>query len=534
MKQRPSPWRFFILGIAAAAAGCTVGPDYLGPPDAAPLSSAAGHFKRATPADTTEPPPQVARWWDALNDPVLTHVIDLSLAQSPNLQAAEARILEARAALAKQRAAAYPSATALGAAIRADAPAGGPLASLGSDSGSGSTGTTGTTGTTGASGSGTTDTSASGRTTFNLYTVGFDAIWELDIFGGVRRGVESARASAEAAGAQYEDAQVQLAAEVGRAYAALRGAQEQLALAERNLAIQQKLLDLTTARRRFGTADDLDIERARAQVLSGRASLVPLRGEVEQELDQLALLAGQEPGTLDATLSTPAPLPMPPASVPIGDPAAMLRRRPDVRAAEGAVASSNAQIGQAVAALFPKVTLFGNVGYTSENAHGLFNGDKLALVGGPALQWNFLNFGSTRSQIRQARAANQESIARYDQAVLAALQDAESSLSRFGHQRQSVDALTETRDSTVRAATLAQTRYAGGTATLLDALDADRQRVQADQNLAQARADLVRDYVALQKSLGLGWKPAPESELDRLETGAADTDSKNRGVALNP
>ncbi len=524
--------RLFLLVAAAAAAGCTVGPDYRGPPDAAPLSSAAGHFKRATPADTTEPPPQVARWWDALNDPALTHVIDLALAQSPNLQAAEARILEARAALAKQRAAAYPSATALGAAIRADAPPGGPLASLGGSSSSSSTGTSSTSGTTG---NGTTDsTTDSSRTTFNLYTVGFDAIWEVDIFGGVRRGVESARASAEAAGAQYEDAQVQLAAEVGQAYAALRGAQEQLALAERNLAIQQKLLDLTTARRRFGTADDLDIERARAQVLSGRASLVPLRGEVEQELDQLALLAGQEPGTLDNALATPAPLPMPPASVPVGDPAAMLRRRPDVRAAERAVASSNAQIGQAVAALFPKVTLFGNIGYTSEAAHDLFNYDKLAIVGGPALQWNFLNFGSTRSQIRQARAANQESIARYDQAVLAALQDAESSLSRFGHQRQSVDALTETRDSTVRAATLAQTRYAGGTATLLDALDADRQRVQADQNLAQARADLVRDYVALQKSLGLGWKPAPEAELDRLETGAADTDSKSRGVAINP
>jgi NodT family efflux transporter outer membrane factor (OMF) lipoprotein len=523
MARGPRPWHRFAastLVALLALEGCAVGPDYHGPPDAAPLSRAAGAFRRADPTDAGPLAPQPARWWEPLHDAELNHLIELAFAQSPTLRVAQARILEARATLAKQRAAGYPSATATAAAIKANVPAGSPLAAFGASSGdsSASASGSGTSGTSnggsssadsGGNGSGSAQP-ASGRQTFDFYTAGFDAIWELDLFGGIRRGVEGARASAEAAAARYEDAQVQLAAEVGQAYAGLRGVQAQLALARRNLEIQQKLLELTQARRQYGTADDLDVERARAQRTRARADLVPLQGQLEQAQDQLALLTGQEPGTLDGELASPKPLPALPASVPVGDPASMLRRRPDIRAAERGLASSNAAIGQAVAQYFPRVRLIGNIGYSAGKASELFDRNKLAALGGPLLQWNFLNFGSTRAQVRQARAANDEAIARYDGAVLAALQDAEGSLSRFRHQRENAVELTDARDAAARAAVLARTRYGGGTASLMDALDADRQRLQAEQSLLQSQAELVRDYVALQKSLGLGWQPAPD------------------------
>ncbi len=505
-----------LLPIALAAllcTACTVGPNYPGAPDAAPLSTKAAAFRRADAQQTPAALPP-ARWWEALNDPELTRLVDSALAHSPTLRAARARILEARAALAKQRAAGDPSATATAAAIKARVPAGG-LSSL-AGGGSSSQGSA-----QGSSGSSSASSTPSGHETLDFYTIGFDALWELDIFGGNRRAVESARARTEAAAAQHEDAQVQLAAEVGQAYASLRGLQEQLAIAQHNSQLEQQMLQLTELRRRGGTADDLDVERMRSQITRTQADIVPLQGRIEEALDQLALLTGQEPGTLDAELTPAAALPELPASVPVGDPAALLRRRPDVRAAERSLAASNAAIGQAVAQLFPTVTLFGNIGYSSQQFSNLLDKNKLALVGGPLLRWNFLNFGSTRAQIRQANASNQEALANYDQAVLAALQDAESSLSRFRHQRDNVVQLGISRDAAARTAALAQKRYGGGTASLIDALDAERQRLQADQSVSQARAELLRDYVALQKSLGLGWQPAPVDDDDDKRKGAA-------------
>lgn len=365
-----------VLGLTA----CTVGPDYLGPPNAAPLSGAAGVFRRADKTELPAPPP--ARWWDALGDPVLTRIIDLSLAQSPTLRAAQARILQAREALTRRRAAAYPSATATGAGIAANLPPNSPLAALGGSGSSGSSSSTGSTG-------GTSSSTQAGRQTVDFYTAGFDAIWEIDFFGGLRRGVEGARALVESSAARYEDAEVQLAAEVGQAYASLRGVQVQIGLARNTLEDQQRLLELTQSRRLHGTADDLDVERARAQVLRARADITPLSSRQQEALDQLALLAGQEPGTLDDALRHAAPLPTLPETVAVGDPASMLRRRPDVRAAERALVSSNAAIGQAIAQRFPRVRLIGDIGFSSGKVSDLFSRNNLMALGGPVLQWNF-------------------------------------------------------------------------------------------------------------------------------------------------
>lgn len=470
---------------------CTVGPDYPGPPEVAPHAASAPGFQRAAPAQTQDPPP--ARWWDALNDPVLSELIDRGLHNSPNLQAAQARIRQARAVLSTQRSAELPRATATGGAFRASIPPGSPLAALSG----------------GSSGSSGGSAPPPGRKEQSLFTAGFDATWELDLFGGVRRGVEGARARVEAAAAQYDDAQVQLAAEIGQAYATLRSQQLALALAQADEAAQAKLVALTEARSRFGTADAGMLEPARAQLIQTRATAAPIPGQLAVSLDQLALLTGQEPGTLDALLAAPAALPLLPATIPVGDPAAMLRRRPDVRAAERSLASANAAIGGAVAKRFPSITLFGNASFTNGQFPKLFRLDSLSALGGPLLQWNFLNFGAVQSGIEQARAADEEALANYRGAVLSALEDAESSLSRFAQQRQTLDHRVAGVDSAERSLEVARLRAAGGTASLIDVTRAESQKVQAEQARVAAEAELLRDFMALQKSLGLGWQPRP-------------------------
>ncbi|MDQ2779930.1 MAG: efflux transporter outer membrane subunit [Pseudomonadota bacterium] len=493
-----------------AMSACTVGPDYRGPPTVAPQADAAGAFRRAGDETATVNPP--ARWWEALHDPVLSELVERGLHNSPNLQAAEARIRQARAVLGSRQSDALPKATATGAAIRATVPPGSPLAAL---SGGGSSG-----------GAGGADAPPPGRKAFNVFNAGFDATWELDLFGGVRRGVEGARAQVAASVARYEDVQVQLAAEIGQAYTALRSQQLQIALANRIESAQQKLLDLQRARRRYGTADDRSIEPARAQLIQTRASAAPLPGQLAQSLDQLALLTGQEPGTLDAMLvasaadpgsvpvsaamgSAPALLPPLPTSVAVGDPRAMLRRRPDVRAAERVLAASNAAIGSAVAQRFPSVTLFGNIGFTNGQFPKLLQVDSLSALGGPILRWNFLNFGAVQAGIDQAEAANDEALANYRGAVLQALQDAESSLARFGQQRRTLAQRIDGVASAERQFHLARVRQVGGTASMLDVWLAESRELQAEQARVMAEAELLRDFIALQKSLGLGWQPRP-------------------------
>jgi outer membrane protein TolC len=239
-----------------------------------------------------------------------------------------------------------------------------------------------------------------------------------------------------------------------------------------------------------------------------QAQIAPLEGLVEQATDQLAVLTGREPGALDAELAAVAAVPTPPAVVPIGDPAALLRRRPDIRAAERRLAASNAQIGQNVAELFPKVTLFGNVGYSSTGSGQLFKSANLGAFGGPSLSWNLFDIPRIKAQVRGAAAGRDAAQAHYEGVVLAALQDAEASLSRFGHQRQSLAALARAEASANRAADLISRRYQGGTASLIDVLDAQRQQILARQALAEGQARLTNNYVALQKSLGLGWGDA--------------------------
>jgi outer membrane protein TolC len=260
---------------------------------------------------------------------------------------------------------------------------------------------------------------------------------------------------------------VQLAADVAQAYAGLRDAQRREVLLRRSGEIEQRMLDLTRQRRDLGTASQADVERLDTQLNQIEAAIAPLQAQAEASLDQLAVLTAAEPGQLDATLSGPGTLPLPPASVPIGDPAAMLRRRPDIRGAERLLAASNAQIGQAVAQFFPTVSLAGTVGFASTNASRLFTGASVADLGGAGLSWGIFNFGRTSARVREAEAGNEAALAQYQNTVLAALQDAETALSRFGRQREAVMRLAAAEASAARAAALTRERQQEGTASLI-------------------------------------------------------------------
>jgi outer membrane protein, multidrug efflux system len=245
------------------------------------------------------------------------------------------------------------------------------------------------------------------------------------------------------------------------------------------------------------------------QVQSTRANMIPLRAQVEEELDRLAVLTGRAPGELDGELSAAGAIPTPPSAVEVGDPASLLRRRPDIRAAAQALIQKNAAVGQRIADRFPKVTLLGVIGFGSTDTSDLFNSDNFTSIFAPMLQWNAVDFGLGAARVEQARGEADEADATYRKTVLSALQDAELSLSRYGHQRQNLASLTSVQESADRAAGMMQKRVDGGTATTLDMLDAERQRINAEQSVAEARAMLMQDYIALQKSLGLGWAREP-------------------------
>lgn len=342
----------------------------------------------------------------------------------------------------------------------------------------------------------------------DFFNLGFDASWEIDLFGGSRRTVEASRASVEAAQANVADAQVQLTADIAQAYVNLRDRQAQLALSQRTAALQQQMLGLVQQRRSRGASSDLDVERLQTQLRATQAQAVPIEAEIVALKNALAVLAGDRPGALDAMLDPSSPVPLPPAQIAIGDPEQMLKRRPDIRAAERNLAASTAQIGVAEASRFPRISLMGMIGLGGTSPSDLVDLDNLTALAMPRLQWQFLDFGRGKARVGQAEGRRDEAEAQYRQAVLGALRDAEDALARFGSRRRAIASLEQVRASAQRASELMQQRQRAGTATLIDALDAERQRVVAEQNVATAVAALTNDFVALQKALGLGWSDA--------------------------
>ncbi|MFD1033920.1 efflux transporter outer membrane subunit [Sphingomonas hankookensis] len=463
--------RTLSLSALLLLGACTVGPNYAGPPATATDAVTRGNFVRATdPAFT--PAPGLARWWEGLNDPLLTRLVDDALAHSPTIDQALARVREAQAQLSQQRASLKPSASANATVLAAELPPFQP----GSDA-----------------------------TSVQFYNVGANASWELDLFGGGRRQIEQTRATGDARIADLADVQVSLSAGVAQAYVALRDVQARIGLSDATTRLQQQQLALTRQRLAAGTASQLSVERLQTQLENTQAQAIPLAAQRDEYLNQLAVLTGRTPGALDATLSAVVPVPLPPAQVAVGDPAALIARRPDVRAAERQLAAGTAAIGVAKARELPGIRFLGLLGLGGTSPGSVFDLGNLTALAAPSLSWSFLDFGKNRAATRVSEAQRDQADATYRKTVLDALQDAETALSRFGNTRAQLGQLVQAQATAARATALNRQRVAAGTTTLIDQLDVERQQLSATSAVTQARAQLTQSYIAVNKALGLGW-----------------------------
>ena len=488
--------KLFLLA-ATALAGCTVGPSYSGPPKTAADAAARGSFVRANdPAFVAAP--ALARWWDGFADPMLSRLVDDALAASPTIDRATARIREAQAQLRQQRTGSLPGVSANATYIRGELP---PI-DLGGDSGQQQGGGEQ------SQGQGQDD-----ATSLQFYNLGLNATWELDLFGGQRRGIEQRRATADARVADLADAQVSLSAQVAQAYVGLRDVQARIRLNAASVALQQRQLGLQRQRLVRGTTSQLAIERLQNQLENTQAQAIPLAAQRDEYLNQLAVLTGRTPGALDATLATELPVPLPPAQVPIADPAALIAQRPDVRSAERQLAAATASVGVSKAKELPVVRFLGLLGLGGPSLGDVVDLGKLTALAVPTLSWSFLDFGRARAATAAARAQRDQADAAYRETVLAALQEAETALSRFGNTRQQLGQLAQAETTATRAATLNRQRFAAGTTTLIDQLDVERQQLAAAIAVSQAKAQLSQSYIAVNKALGLGW--APRSNLPK-------------------
>jgi len=469
-----------VIGVAVAA--CTVGPQYRGPPPVAADAIARGGFVRAQ--DTLlSPGPGVARWWETLGDPVLTSLEEQALAGSPSIEVATAKLRQARAQVREQKAANVPGIKPNATYGRAKLP-GSSLGSLGSSDNAGSP----------------------PSTVISFYDLGLTASWEPDLFGGTRRSIEEAQATVGARFSDLADAQVSLTAQVAEAYVNLRDTQTRLRLNQDSSNLQQQQLDLNEQRARAGTSSHLDLDRQVNQLENTKAQIIPLAAQVEQYMNELAALTGQTPGALDAALIAVASVPLPPQSVPIGDPAALVSNRPDIRSAERSLAASTADIGVAKAKLFPSVSFIGILGLGGSTPSDMFDVRDLTTLVAPSLTWDLSGLAKNAAAMHAAEAERDQAQAQYRKAVLQALQDAETALSRFGHYREQLAGLMRAQAAADSASTLNSLRVRAGTSSTLDQLDIERQRLSAAISVAQGTAALTNSYIAVQKSLGLGWQ----------------------------
>jgi NodT family efflux transporter outer membrane factor (OMF) lipoprotein len=467
-----------VTFAALALSACAVGPDYKGPPKVAALGSTT-EFVRA-PAAVQPSTPAHARWWTALNDPLLDRLIDKTLHANPSLAEASAHLRAARARLSAERAKSGPNgrvtATEVAAAIPSNTV------------------------------SAVTRTPSNGGTThFDLYSAGFDATWELDLFGARKRAEQSAAAQVGGVAAQVDDVKVSLAAETADAYIALGAAREHLERLQNEERLTRAALDFSLQRRAAGATMDAEVESARRDLLSLQASMASERAQAAAALDALAVLTGQAPGALDAELASVRNAPETPATTSVGDVQSLISHRPDVRAAEHAYAGKVADVGSAVADFYPKVTLMGDLSIGGTRVQSLTNAGDAVGLGAPMLQWNILSLGQLEAGLRGAKAERDAAAAHYQGAVLGALQDANDSLARFGEARRAAADLGQLEASAHRDCDQMKERTALGAASRRDLISAERQCLHARGQASDARVQLLRSWVALQKSLGLGW-----------------------------
>ena len=340
----------------------------------------------------------------------------------------------------------------------------------------------------------------------SLYNAGFDATWELDLFGHVRRAIQADTANLAATAATCQDVLVTLISEVARNYFELRGAQHQLAVARGNVENERETLDISLAKLKAGRATELDTARGSAQLNATLALIPPLEAVVKRSIHRLGVLTGQQPTALEAELAPPAPIPALPPLVNIGNPAELLRRRPDIRSAESSLAAATARIGVETADLFPRVTFNGNLGLQASEGSRLFKGGADTYSFGPNITWAALDLGHVLARMKAANARAEAQLAAYEKTVLTALEETENALVDFGREQVRRDYLRQSERSATQAMALARQRYEGGISDFLPVLDAQRTQLSIQAQLAHSETRTATDLVAVYKALGGGWE----------------------------
>ena len=336
----------------------------------------------------------------------------------------------------------------------------------------------------------------------DIWDGGFDASWELDLFGRVRRNVQAQGAVVAVAREDLRDIQVSLTAEIARAYFDLRGSQEQLSVAQRNAENQQRTLEVTRQRLEAGRGTAFDTERAQAQLSFTLASIPALESRVAQAQYQIGVLIGRSPTVVAGELARAATLPALPTVGALARPDSVILRRPDVAAAERRLAVERALVGSAKADYLPRVTLGGSAGYSSTTFGSLGDEGTFRYAVGPIISWPALNLGRVKARVDESRAREAEARAQYNQTVLLALQDVESALVRYRTSRARVERIQDAASASERAAELARVRFSSGVSDFLQVLDAERTQLEAQDQLAQRRTEAATSYAALYKALG--------------------------------
>lgn len=471
MKKRKLNFTLWGFLFAYLLAGCaTVGPNYVPPEIPAPkewnTELAGGLTGESLQAKT------LASWWSTFDDPDLTKLIDRAVAGNLELGKARARVREARARRGIAGADRFPAIGTKGSVTR----------------------------------NRTSEETGTGAEN-DLYIAGFDAGWELDIFGRVRRSVEAAEAVVQATEEGLHDVMVSLLAEVALNYVEVRSFQTRLEIAEANRKAQEQTLEMTLTRRETGMISSLAVEQARYNLEETRSWIPPLQIGLAQTKNRLALLLGENPGSLDDALADHKVIPVPPLKIAVGVPANVLRRRPDVRRAERELAARTAAIGVATAELYPRFTLSGSIGLEALSLDNLFKTSSSIFGVGPSANWNIFDGGRIRQNIEVQSAIQEQALIGYEASILTALADVENAIKAFADEQLRQHSLLKASEAAQRAVQLATDQYTSGLIDFQNVLNGQRALLSLQDQLAQSKRAVTANLVSLYKALGGGWTP---------------------------
>lgn len=481
MTRKRHSRRIAFAVMAVLEFGCMVGPNYK-PPNLELPADYETNLKPSTQAPQTD----LAQWWHGFHDPVLDRLVAQALSSNLDLMDAVARVREARALQSEASAALYPTLGASTSYTRVRYSENTPFGSF----------------------------PQIFPVEYNLFEGGFNSSWDLDLFGGIRRGIQAQQAELERAAENQRDVQVAVLAEVGQDYVNVRSLQRRIAIAQSNSQAQRASLELTQERFQMGFAAELDVAQARSLMLATQTTIPTLQTSLVQTIHQLGVLLGRPPEALSSSLSTTHPLlnvsqlNLLKLRIPAGLPSELLRRRPDIRAAEREMAAASARVGVATAAFFPDFSMTGTVGLESIALSNFIEGASRFWTVGPTLTLPIFEGGRLRAQLAAANAEQEQAFLIYKKTVLQALEEVEDALSAFAHERARHLLLAQNVAAAQRTTDLAEDRYTHGIGSYLDVLEAQRSLYEAQDQLAQSHQLMALDLIALFKALGGGWSPA--------------------------